>query len=336
MAIVVVNPNPVFDRTILLERLVPGTVMRTLDVEVTAGGKGINVARALRALGVASTLVIPVGSDDHQRYAHLIADEGADAEFFDVSGFVRIASIYRERDSDQVSVVNDAGYRLPESEWDAFVQFAAGRVEPGDVALVMGSLPAGLPRDAATSLVSAIRERDASVLLDTAPSWLAPAMAARPDVIAPNVHEAQAALTGEASTVFDDAAMTPEQAQAAAVELAARCAAVTGRLACVTAGAAGVAYAHADSDANGFIQAPVVQAVSAVGAGDSFVAGLASRWNRDRQSGHEIDWHAAVGFGVACAAASCEVVRAGGVEPHRAAELAAELGIADFNVAGAR
>ncbi|HBF26556.1 MAG TPA: hypothetical protein DDW61_02095, partial [Actinobacteria bacterium] len=45
MAIVVVNPNPVFDRTIVVERLVPGTVMRTLEVEVTAGGKGVNVAR---------------------------------------------------------------------------------------------------------------------------------------------------------------------------------------------------------------------------------------------------------------------------------------------------
>ena len=51
MAIVVVNPNPVFDRTIVVERLIPGTVMRTLEVEVTAGGKGVNVARALRDAG---------------------------------------------------------------------------------------------------------------------------------------------------------------------------------------------------------------------------------------------------------------------------------------------
>ena len=56
MAIVVVNPNPVFDRPIVVERLIPGTVMRTLEVEVTAGGKGINVARALRALQVAMAL----------------------------------------------------------------------------------------------------------------------------------------------------------------------------------------------------------------------------------------------------------------------------------------
>ena len=39
MAIVVVNPNPVFDRTIVVERLTPGTVMRTLEVEVTAAAQ---------------------------------------------------------------------------------------------------------------------------------------------------------------------------------------------------------------------------------------------------------------------------------------------------------
>ena len=93
MAIVVVNPNPVFDRTIVVERLVPGTVMRTLEVEVTAGGKGVNVARALRALQVPATLIAPVGRDDGQRYKRLLAEEGTDVDAFDVSGFVRIASI---------------------------------------------------------------------------------------------------------------------------------------------------------------------------------------------------------------------------------------------------
>nr|MCH9706732.1 1-phosphofructokinase [Actinomycetes bacterium] len=149
MAIVVVNPNPVFDRTIVVERLIPGTVMRTLEVEVTAGGKGVNVARALRALQVPVTLIAPVGRDDGQRYERLLSEEGADVEALEVSGFVRIASIYRESASHRVTVVNDAGHRLPEAEWDAFVEFATARVQSDDLVLVMGSLPAGLPDDAA-------------------------------------------------------------------------------------------------------------------------------------------------------------------------------------------
>lgn len=334
MAIVVVNPNPVFDRTIVLERLVPGTVMRTLEVEVTAGGKGINVARALRALKVPARLIVPVGSDDHQRYGHLLADEGADAEIFDVSGFVRIASIYREASSEQVTVVNDAGYRLPESEWNAFVAFAAEQVQPGDIALVMGSLPAGLPVDAAARLVAALQRSGAAVLLDTAPTWLAPALAVHPDVIAPNVHEAHAALSDEATSVFDDSAMSDAEARETAIALATRCAEQSQGFACVTAGSAGVAFAGAETD--GWITAPNIDVVSAVGAGDSFVAGLAAHWLGDLDSGREVDWHAAVGFGVACAAASCEVVRAGGVEPERARELAAQMGLSHVDAAVAR
>ena len=334
MAIVVVNPNPVFDRTIVVERLIPGTVMRTVEVEVTAGGKGINVARALRALQVPAKLIAPVGRDEGQRYTRLLSEEGADVEVFDVSGFVRIASIYRESTSDRVTVVNDAGHRLPEAEWDAFVEFAAGRVQSGDLVLIMGSLPAGLPADAAARLLRACQARRARVVLDTAPTWLASAMSAHPDLIAPNIHEAHAALTSSATSVFDDSTMDDARARAEAMEFADRCAQKTTQMVCVTAGSAGVAFSS--GSARGWIDAPGVDVVSAVGAGDSFVAGLAARWHHDLESGRDVDWPAAVGFGVACASASCEVVRAGGVERSRARHIAAEMGVAEVEAVGAR
>jgi 1-phosphofructokinase family hexose kinase len=325
VAVVVINPNPVFDRTILLERLVAGTVMRTVDVEVTAGGKGINVARVLRAFDVDANLIVPVGAEDHQRYQHLLEAEGATFEVFDVSGYVRIASIYREQDSEQVTVVNDAGYSLPEPEWDAFVSFCGQRVKPGDVALVMGSLPAGLPKDSAARLVAELRACGAAVLVDTAPTWLAPALAAAPNAIAPNVHEALAALSSGSSFVFDDTSLSDAEAREWAEESAMRAATATGGLACVTAGSAGVAFAEGGRVE--WIDAPEVSVVSAVGAGDSFVAGLAMSWHEDLQAGREIDWRSAVGFGVACAATSCEGVRAGGVDPVRVRQLATTLNI---------
>ena len=334
MAIVVVNPNPVFDRTIVVERLVPGTVMRTLEVEVTAGGKGVNVARALRALQVPATLIAPVGRDGGQRYERLLAEEGADVEAFDVSGFVRIASIYRESTSDRVTVVNDAGHLLPETEWDAFVEFAADRVQSKDLVLVMGSLPAGLPADAAARLVRACHARGARVILDTAPTWLTSAMSAHPDLVAPNIHEAHAAVTSSATSVFDDSTVDDARARAEAMELAGRCAEKTTRMVCVTVGSAGVAFSGGDE--RGWIDAPSVDVVSAVGAGDSFVAGLAARWHHDLESQRDVDWPAAVGFGVACASTSCEVVRAGGVERSRALHIAAEMGVAEVEAVGAR
>ena len=319
MAIVIVNPNPVFDRTIALERLVPGSVIRTESVEVTAGGKGINVARVLRSLGIESSLLVPVGRGDREQYSALLDAEGAQATYFEVSGPIRVASIYREHAEDRVTVVNDAGFALPPHEWSQFVDFAASRVHAQDVVLVMGSLPAGLPSDAAAALVDAQHARGAQVLIDTAPRWLQSALHHGPDVVAPNIHEALAALDGAASSVFDDSSMSDEEHRVQAIELSRRIARVTGRIACVTAGSAGVAVTTTDE--TWWVDAPSVDVVSAVGAGDSFVAGLATRWAADLSSGSSVNWEQAARFGVACAAASCEVVRAGGADVDRIRDL---------------
>lgn len=315
MAIVIVNPNPVFDRTITLERLVPGSVMRTESVEVTAGGKGINVARVLRSLGIEASLLVPVGRADREQYSALLDAEGAQATYFEVSGPIRVASIYREKAEDRVTVVNDAGFALPLQEWLQFVEFAASRIEAQDVVLVMGSLPAGLPSDAAATLVDVLHAHGAQVLVDTAPRWLQPVLSHGPDVVAPNIHEAMAALDGAASLVFDDSAMSDEENRVQAIELSRRIARVTGRIACVTGGSVGAALAT--NDETWWIDAPSVNVVSAVGAGDSFVAGVASRWAADLSSGSAVNWAQAARFGVACAAASCEVVRAGGADVDR-------------------
>ena len=221
-----------------------------------------------------------------------------------------------------------------ETEWDAFVEFAADRVQSKDLVLVMGSLPAGLPADAAARLVRACHARGARVILDTAPTWLTSAMSAHPDLVAPNIHEAHAAVTSSATSVFDDSTVDDARARAEAMELAGRCAEKTTRMVCVTAGSAGVAFSGGDE--RGWIDAPSVDVVSAVGAGDSFVAGLAARWHHDLESQRDVDWPAAVGFGVACASASCEVVRAGGVERSRALHIAAEMGVAEVEAVGAR
>ena len=91
----------------------------------------------------------------------------------------------------------------------------------------------------------------------------------------------------------------------------------------MTAGSAGVAAA----DASGVTWEPAypVQAVSAVGAGDSFVAGLSFALAQSSDDGGQADWGSAVRFGVAAAAASCELVRAGGAKDQRIREIFADL-----------
>ncbi len=323
MAIITVNPNPVFDRTIRIVEMVPGAVIRALDVELTAGGKGINVARVLRALGHRAPLVVPIGVDDRARYLDLLVREGADVAAVSVPGGVRTASIYLEQAVERVTVVNDAGFPMSDGDWTRVCAEVRSSIGAQDIVLCMGSFPPGLSPSALGELIDTVHGRDAMILVDSAPAWLAAALAHAPDVVTPNLDEAEALLAEGDAHVMDghtlEAGEVRTRAEAAAAALVARGA----RRAIVTGGAAGAAMA--DDHGVTWVPAYPVEAVSTVGAGDSFVAGLAHVWTQDPTS---VDWVQAVRFGVATAAASCEVVRAGGADAARIEQILAAMELA--------
>lgn len=328
MHTLIVNPNPIFDRTITVVELVPGAVIRTLDVELTAGGKGINVARVLRALGRPARMVIPIGADDRARYESLLAGEGAEFTAVEVPGGVRTASIYLEERSNRVTVVNDAGTDMAMSDWARVRDAVREMATSGDLVLCMGSFPPGLQVSALGDLIDDVHAAGGRILVDSAPQWLAASLTHRPDIVTPNLDEAEAALEGGAAHVMDSDDLAVEavrpRAERAALQLRDRGAVH----ALVTAGSAGVAVAGA----LGVTWEPAypVRSVSTVGAGDSFVAGLAFALaqvgdeGRDPDCG-QADWGHAVRFGVAAAAASCELVRAGGAKADRIREILADL-----------
>ena len=74
----IINPNPCFDRTLTLGNFARGAVMRGESAVLTAGGKGINVARVIRAFKESATLAVLIGEQDAQIYKNLLKDEGAE------------------------------------------------------------------------------------------------------------------------------------------------------------------------------------------------------------------------------------------------------------------
>jgi|AntAceMinimDraft_13_1070369.scaffolds.fasta_scaffold03736_3 1-phosphofructokinase family hexose kinase len=319
MSLWILNPNPVFDRTITIEELVPGAVLRTLDVEITAGGKGINVARVLRSLGNRAPLIIPVGREDAKRYERLLASEGAEANLVEVAGSIRTASIYLEQNSPRITVVNDAGTPMSIGDWERAVDFVMSKVQPADILLCMGSFPPGLESSVLARLVERVHGAGARILIDVNPQLLAAALPSRPDVVTPNLEEAEAALTGAGTHTMDAAVDNPKairlRAELTAKELCRRGAVHS----FVTAGAQGVAFASVDQEH--WLPGCQIDLVSTVGAGDSFVGGLASKWGEAVAAGSDVDWWNAASFGIATSASSCEQVLAGGIDPVRVVQL---------------
>lgn len=310
----IVTPNPCLDITVRLAALVPGTVSRASSTLTTAGGKGVNVARAARALGEPDIrLAAPLPSVDGARYAELLADEGTELVAVPVPGVTRIATIFLE-DSGRVSVVNGRGPEIGAASWNQFRALIAEQLRPGEVMVCSGSLPPGLPTDAYAQLVRIAHEAGCLAVVDAAPLALAAALPSGPDLVSPNLAEAEGLLFGRVDEQVDEVGDdVPDRAIAAARELQAAGAG----LAVATAGGAGAAFAG--TIGAGWLPSPQVTVANPIGAGDAFAAGAAAALHRG------LTGVAVVRHGMAAASASCEQELAGTLDPARAADLLAAL-----------
>ena len=153
-------------------------------------------------------------------------------------------------------------------------------------------------------------EGDAIAIVDATAETLEEALGAGPDVVTPNLAEAEELLTGSGHHIVDAvAAGIPERAAAAARALVRRGA----RAAIVTAGAAGLALAGERGER--WLDAPRVSVRNPIGAGDALVAGLGCALER----GDPLE--EAVLVGMAAAGASVEQEFPGRLDAARAAEL---------------
>jgi 1-phosphofructokinase family hexose kinase len=313
--LLIATPNITVDRTVRLSELRPGSVLRPHRAVVTAGGKGLNVGRVSAAFGHRSTLVSFQPDADAETVVRLFAAEPVDLVGVPVPGDVRVATIYLE-DSGRVTVLNEPGPHVTADAWARYEDAIAAELATGrhGTLVCSGSLPPGAPDDAYGRLTRLGHRAGVRVVVDAARAALAGALDAGPDVVTPNLAEADGVLAGhEVESVHEDDPEVPDRAAAAVRELCRRGA----RTAAVTAGAAGTAYGDASEVA--WMATVPVAVVNPIGAGDSFVGGLVEAFEEGRTG---LD---AVAFAVATATASVEQELAGGVDPARARELAASL-----------
>ena len=292
----IAGPNLTIDRTSRLPALRPGEVLRLEDVAVTPGGKGLNVARAARALGVPAALVAFVPGRTGHAAAELIGDEGVDLRAVPVAGEIRSTSVILE--PGRATVLNEPGPPLGDGDWAALETAIGAAWGEHGVLVCSGSLPPASPADGYVRLVALARAAGRASLVDAGGATLREALAARPDVVTPNLAEAEG--VEESVDALPDA---PARAVAAGRQLvrAGACAAV------VTAAEAGAAVVTAH-DA-WWIAAPRVEAVAnPIGAGDVLAAGLASGLELG------LDVVAAACRGVAAAAAGVQAPLAGDLD----------------------
>ncbi|WP_347954344.1 1-phosphofructokinase family hexose kinase [Gordonia aichiensis] len=264
--IVTVTANPSTDRTVELPGpLERGGVNRAVRVTDQPGGKGVNVARVVRAAGLQTLAILPARADDP--FIESLREVALPHRAVAATAPVRTNITVAEPDG-TTTKINDGGTQLTASTAAALHAAILAAADSAQWLALCGSLPPGLPDDWYAGLVEAASTRGARVAVDTSGAPLAAVAGARPDLLKPNADEL-AELTGADGGAMERAAAhgDPSAAAQASRALADR----TGGSVLTTLGGAGALLTTPAGI--WFAEAVPIAVRSTVGAGDASLAG---------------------------------------------------------------
>ncbi|WP_406425103.1 1-phosphofructokinase family hexose kinase [Streptomyces sp. NBC_00842] len=193
--ILTVTLNTALDLTYGVSALVPHTSHRVGDISERPGGKGLNVARVLSALGHETVVTGFAGGATGAVLRELLADLSPRDALVPVAGNTRRTIAVVDASTGDTTQLNEPGPRVSADEWAAFLVTYEKLLAGADAVALCGSLPPGIHVGAYAELVRIARATEVPVLLDTSGEPLRRGIAARPDLIKPNADEL-AQLTG--------------------------------------------------------------------------------------------------------------------------------------------
>ncbi len=304
--ITVLCANAGVDKTYEVPNFAAGGYYHPSGASTVAGGKGINVARALAALREASIVTGFAGGNNGRFILSNLMKADLKTDMVSIAEESRVTINIIDDTQHTQTRVDEVGPLVTPSEVRNLRRKWKRNLSNSSMGIIAGSAPRGVNLELYAELVETARSMKKPVILDARDELLARAIEARPTVITPNLSEMQR-LVGRQLSV-------PDGVIAAATDL------VDGgiRVVLVTLGARG-AIAVTRSSGVWWARAPSIERVSSVGSGDAFVAGFA-RASMERRPFEE-----RLRLAVACGAANAETVGACNVTAARCDELGVEV-----------
>lgn len=259
--IATISLNPSLDEHITVHGLAVGESNRWTNLHRYAGGKGIDVSRAIHEMGGVTVAFGFIGGQVGRTVEILLDEEGVPFSFTPVSGETRINFIIADTVSSRQTIINAPGPHISKRELERFCARMEEIQPRPDLVVVSGSVPPGIPTTIYYDLVTLARSFRVRTILDTAGPWLEEGIKAKPYLIKPNVHETEELLKTELPT--------EEAIIGAALELVKMGIEVV----VISRGKDGIIAANRKSIIKGI--SPILKVRSAVGAGDCTVAGIA-------------------------------------------------------------
>jgi len=282
--IVTLTMNPALDIATVTERVVPTHKLRCEAPRYDPGGGGINVARAVHALGGAALAIFPAGGSAGEMIQHLLRQEGVAHQAVAIAGFTRESLAVEERQSGEQYRFILPGPQIGPADQERCLDALAAAAASAEFIIASGSLPIGVPADFYSRVGKLAREQGKRLVVDTS----GPALEqAGPGIylLKPSLRELEA-LTGREIRGED------EELAAARRLVDSGCSDIV----VLSLGARGALLVTADQAER--VPAVPVAAKSTVGAGDSMLAGIVLGLTRG------LSIREAVQFGTAAGAAA--------------------------------
>jgi 1-phosphofructokinase family hexose kinase len=306
--ILTVTLNVALDRTVAVPRMRLGRRHRAVESRRGPGGKGVNVARALKELGEPVIATGLAGGPTGARVRELLAAEDVLHDFVEVGGDSRTNISIVDPTSGEQTEINERGPQVTSAELERFsgrLRYLAGGA---DFCVLAGSLPPGAPNDFYADLITVLREVGVPALLDTDGEPMRAGLRAQPAVVAPNITEAEGAVGYEFRDP-DDIAM----GLAGLLEMGAEEAVITTESGCAAICGPGAERRRYE------VRIQPLEAVARAGSGDAFLAGYVSA-RRAGRGPADCLVHA-----VACGAESTQHLGAGMLNSAEVARLADQV-----------
>lgn len=289
--ILCVNANAAIDKTVVVKNYRLDEIHHPERVLALPGGKGCNVARAFKCLGGTPVVAGWVGGFAGQFIEAGLQREGIETRFVQTPFESRECIAVLDPDHHTLTEIYERGDAVPSAQVNAFRDLLRAMLPEFSAMTLSGSLPPGVPRDFYGDLIDLAHAANVPVILDTSGKALQFSIAHQPAFVKPNRNELQELLGTKLKTraEFTNAVR----------ELAARY--ETGVV--LSLGAEGALAV--DHKKVYHARPPHIEVKSAVGSGDSMVAGLAYALTRGRA------FEEIVRYGVAAGAANALTIGAG-------------------------
>ena len=306
--IVTVTLNAGLDRTLTVPNFQLGHRHRASQGMTLAGGKGINVARALKASGVPVVATGLAGGGTGTRVVEELTAEAILNDFVRIADESRTTTAVVDPTAQTYTEINEWGPHVEPEELTMLLDKLAYLSQGAEVVVFAGTLPRGVADGFFAEAIRDLHRRRVRTVLDSDGEPLRLGIEAEPFLVSPNQREAES-LVGQEFRDDEDTMMALE----GIANLGARNVLITSEYACFGL------FREERRRVLYRAEAPRIEPVSAVGSGDVLLAAFLAARLEERPLDE------ALREAVAAGTASTLEVGAGRFDPREAARLRAKV-----------